>query len=106
MNLTNGILDASGAPHLTWQLEEGCLSSSKSCNELEFDSNESVGSGSDSSSSKSEYGIFGGGNPKTKVLSRSSFSFSFESVTEDLDLLNENSVDSVYFSIPLVYCID
>ncbi|XP_028105364.1 uncharacterized protein LOC114304403 [Camellia sinensis] len=71
MNPTNGILEASGAPSLTWQLEKGYLSSSESDDELESDSTEFVGSRSDSSQSKgSESGILGGGNLDAKVLSR------------------------------------
>lgn len=84
VDATSGILDASKAPCLTWQLEEGFLSSSKSGDEPESDSTESVGSGSDlSQSGKSESGIRGGGNSDAKVLSRSLFNFSFESVTKD-----------------------
>lgn len=113
VNPCSSILDASEAPFLIWQLEEGYLCRFESGSEPESDSTESVESESDSSSSESESGIPGGDNPDAKVLSRSSFSFSFsfESViTEELnelDLMNENATtDSKYFSMPLVYCID
>ena len=78
VNPTSDILDASGAPNYLFNPESG--------EELESDSTESVGSGSNSSSSESESSISGGGNPDTKVLSRSSFSFSLESITKDFDL--------------------
>ncbi|GMP63150.1 hypothetical protein CsSME_00024952 [Camellia sinensis var. sinensis] len=110
---SSGILDASIAPSLVWQLEKGFLSSSsESGSESESDSTESMESELDSSSSESESGIPGVDNPDSIVLSRSSFSFSFESVvTEELDELkplNENDTTAVseYFSVPLVYCID
>lgn len=62
---------------------------------------------SDSDFSKSESGIPGGDNLDAKVLSRSSFSFTFESViTEELDLMNKNAANSEYFSMPHVYYID
>ena len=82
--LPSNILDASIAPSLIWQYEEGFLSSSTgSGSEPESDSTESVESESGSSSSESESRIPGGDNPDATVLSRSSFSFSFESgVTE------------------------
>ncbi|KAF5933234.1 hypothetical protein HYC85_029405 [Camellia sinensis] len=111
-NPSSGILDASGAPSLTWQLEEGYLSSSsKSGSKPESDSIESVESESNFGSFESGSGIPGIDNPDAEVLSRSSFSFSFESVVteelDELDLLNENATaDFEYFSVPLVYCID
>lgn len=66
---------------------------------------------SDSSSFESGSGILGGDNPDAKVLSRSFFSFAFESVVienlDELAFVNENAtVDSEYFFVPLVYCID
>ena len=107
------ILDASIAPSLIWQYEEGFLSSSTgSGSEPESDSTESCESESGSSSSESESGNPEGDNPDTTVLSRSSFSFSFESVvTEesgDLEVINENEVAVAfeYFSVPLIYCIN
>ncbi|GMP54864.1 hypothetical protein CsSME_00019890 [Camellia sinensis var. sinensis] len=110
---SGGILDASNAPSLIWQLEEGFLSSSsESSSEPESDSTESVESESDSNSSESESGIPGFNNLDVVVLSWSSFSFSFESVvTEELDeleALNENDTIAIYeyFSVPLVYCIN
>ncbi|GMP34651.1 hypothetical protein CsSME_00007433 [Camellia sinensis var. sinensis] len=112
VNRSSGILDASNAPSLTWQLEEGFLSSnSESGSELESDSTESVESESNSSSSESESNIPGVDNPDVIVLSRSSFSFSFESIVteelDELDLLNMNTTAiSEYFSVPLMYCID
>ena len=106
-------MDASIAHSLIWQYKEGFLSSSiGSGSEPESDSTESVESESGSSSSESESGNPGGDEPDTTVLSRSSFSFSFESVvTEesgDLEVINENgmAVASEYFSMPLVYCIN
>jgi len=90
VNPSNSILDASEAPSLIWQLEKGYLSNFESSDEPEYDSTESVESESDSGSSESESesGILGVDNPNAKVLSRSSFSFSFESVVikEELDL--------------------
>ncbi|KAF5931579.1 hypothetical protein HYC85_027750 [Camellia sinensis] len=109
----SSILDASIAPSLVWQYGEGFLSSSfGSGSELEFDSTESVESESDSGSVESESGIPGGDNPDATVLSRSSFSFFFESIVteelDDLEVANENSavVAFEYFSVPLVYCIN
>ena len=80
--------------------------------ESESDSTEPVELKSDSSSTESESGNPGDDNPDATVLSRSSFSFSFESVlteeSDDLDVLNENQVAVVseYFSLPLIYCIN
>ena len=81
------ILDASIAPSLTWQYEEGFLSNSTGPgSEPEFDPPESCSSEADSSSTESESGIPGGDNSDATVLSRSSFSFSFEAVvTEESD---------------------
>ena len=111
--LPSAILDASIAPSLIWQYEEGFLSSSSgSGSEPESDSTESCTSESDSSSTESESGIPGGDNPDATVLSRSSFSFSFESVvteeSDGLEVFNENDVDVVseYFSVPLIYCLN
>ena len=65
----------------------------------------------DSSSSESEFDIPRVDNPDAVVLSRSSFSFTFESVLiEDLDeleVVNENGTTAAfeYFSVPVVYCI-
>ena len=87
-------------------------SSTGSGSEPESDSTESCESESGSSSSESEFGIPGGNNPDNTVLSKSSFSFSFESVvTEELDgseVSNENEVTVVseYFSVPLIYCLN
>ena len=58
-----------------------------------------------------ESGVPGVDNSNAVVLSRSSFSFSFESVVteelDELDFVNENATaDSEYFFLPLVYCID
>ncbi|GMP73898.1 hypothetical protein CsSME_00031489 [Camellia sinensis var. sinensis] len=110
---SGGIMDASKAPSLIWQLEEGFLSSSsESGSESESNSTESVESELDSSSSESESSIPGINKPDAIVLSWLSFSFSFESVvTEELDeleALNENDTTAVseYFSVPLVYYID
>ena len=107
------ILDASIVPSLTWQYEEGFLSSSAgSGSEPEFDSTESCESESGSSSTESESGNPGDDNLDATVMSRSSFSFSFESVvtenSNDLDVLNENQVTVVSedFSVPLIYCIN
>ena len=67
---------------------------------------------SDSSSTESESGIPGGDNSDATVLSRSSFSLSFESVvteeSDGLEVLNEIYVDVVseYFSVPLIYCLN
>ena len=111
--LPANILDASIVPSLIWQYEEGFLSSSTgSGSELESDSTESVESESGSSSTESESGIPGDDNPDAIVLSRSSFSFFFESVvteeSDNLDMLNENGMDVVseYFFVPLIYCIN
>ena len=72
--LPANILDASIAPSLIWQYEEGFLSSSTgSGNEPESDSTESCESESGSSSTESESGIPGGDNLDTTVLSRSFF---------------------------------
>ncbi|KAF5934569.1 hypothetical protein HYC85_030740 [Camellia sinensis] len=107
------ILDASIAPSLIWQYEEGFLSSSTgSGSEPESDSTESCESESGSSSTESESGNSGDDHPDATVKSRSSFSFSFESVvteiSDDLDELNENlvTVVSEYFSVPLIYCMN
>ena len=87
-------------------------SSTESGSEPESDSTESCESESGSSSTESESGNPGDDNPDAKVLSRSSFSFSFKSVvtedSDDLDVLNENQVAVVseYFSVPLIYCIN
>ena len=87
-------------------------SSTRSGSEPESDSTESVESKLGSSSSESESGILGGDNPDATVLSRSSFSFSFESVvieeSDDLDVLNENGMAVVFefYSMPLIYCIN
>ena len=78
----------------------------------ESDSTESVESELGSSLFESKSGILGGDNPDATVLSRSTFSFSFESVvTEesgDLEVINENGMAVVfeYFSVPLIYCIN
>ena len=105
--LPSTILDASITPSLVWQYEEGFLSSNTgSGSEPESDSTESCESELGSSLAESKSGIPGGDNPDAIVLSRSSFSFSFESVvTEESDgseVLNENKVDVVseYFSVP------
>ncbi|XP_028079120.1 uncharacterized protein LOC114280909 [Camellia sinensis] len=99
VNPSSSILDALEAPSLVWKLEKGYLSSSKSDDELESDPTESVELDSGSSEG-SESSIPGGGNSDAKVLSMSSFSFAFEFVvTEEVDLLNENSTDFEYFSI-------
>ncbi|GMP68115.1 hypothetical protein CsSME_00027838 [Camellia sinensis var. sinensis] len=110
---SGGILDASIALSLVWQFQKGFLSSSsESSSERGSDSIEFVESESDSSSSELESGISGVDNPDAVVLSRSSFSFSFESVvTEELDeleTLNKNGTTAVseYFIVPFVYCID
>lgn len=94
---SSNILDASIAPSLVWQYEEGFLSSSIGLSsEPESDSTESVESKLSSSSSESEFesGIPRGDNPDATVLSRSSFSFSFEFVVIEesggLDVINEN----------------
>ncbi|THG00043.1 hypothetical protein TEA_018104 [Camellia sinensis var. sinensis] len=71
------ILDASIAPSLTWQYDEGFLSSSTgSGNEPKSDSTESCESESGSSSIESESGNPGDDNPDATVMSRSFFSFS------------------------------
>ncbi|GMP35086.1 hypothetical protein CsSME_00007686 [Camellia sinensis var. sinensis] len=75
------------------------------------DQPESVESESDSGSSQSESGIPGSDNPDAKVLSRLSFSFSFESVVieepNELDFMNKNAIaDAEYIFVLLVYCID
>ena len=105
--LPSTILDASIAPSLVWQYEEGFLSNSAgSGSEPESDSTESCELESGSSSTESESGIPGGDHSDATVLSRSSFSFSFESVvteeSDGLEVLNENNVDVVseYFSVP------
>ena len=96
------IVVASEAPPLVWQYEKVTIGYSEPINESESNSIEFVESGSDSSSSEeSESGTFGVGNSNATVLSRPSFSFSFEStVTEDLDFLNGKVVDFTYFSVP------
>ena len=87
-------------------------SSSELGSEPKSNSTESVESESDSSSSESESGIPGVHNSNAVVLSRSSFSFSFESVVieelDELDVVNENGTTAVSerFSMPLVYCIN
>ncbi|XP_028105526.1 uncharacterized protein LOC114304566 [Camellia sinensis] len=73
MDPTGGILDASRAPCLTWQVEKGFLSSYESSGEPESDSIEFVESKLDSK------------EPKR---------------------LNENTANFVYFSAPLIYCIN
>lgn len=100
VDLSGSILDASNAPSLIWQLEEGFLSSSsESSSELESDSTESVESESNSSSSESESSIPGVDDPDAVVLSRSSFSFSFESVVieelDELEALNEKDTTAI-----------
>ncbi|KAF5949593.1 hypothetical protein HYC85_011586 [Camellia sinensis] len=92
---SSNILDASEAPSLVWQLEEGYLSSSsESSSEPEFDSTESVELESDSGSSESEFGVPAGDNPDAKLV-----------VTEELDkldLMNKNAAtDSEYFRVIL-----
>ena len=87
-------------------------SSTGAGSEPESDSTESCESKSGSSSTESESGNPGDDIPDATVMSRSSFSFSFESVvtenSDDLDVLNENQVTVVseYFSVPLIYCIN
>ena len=87
-------------------------SSIRSGSEPETDSTESCESESGSNSTESEFGILRGDNPYATVLSRSSFSFSFESVvteeSDGLEVFNENDVDVVseFFSVPLIYCLN
>ena len=92
-----GILDAYIAPSLVWQFKEGFLSSSsESGSEPKFESTESMESKSNSSSFESESGIPGVDNLDATVLSRLSFSFSFESVvteeSDELNVVNENGI--------------
>ena len=112
-NPPSNILDASIAPSIVWQYEDGFLSSStRSGNEPESDSTESSESESGSNSFEAESSIPGSDNTDATVLSRASFSFSFVSVvTEepgDLEVLNENGATMAfdYFSVPLIYCMN